>query len=274
GDDVLPHLSIRKLPLRWDRTIGIDVVAAMDEEIGPTVQHGRIGAHPAAGFVDPPAATSGVARPHEGDAALFPRRGAEAPDLRLAPDRERKILEPDAIEYVLPRGQPLDQRLGGEIGLRQGVDQDGAADILETVAGRNLDQHARWPVGAPPDDTRVDRNVARLDAVGDERAIGCAAELRPGEAGGGDARRRDRSRQEPAPRERRGAAARDDGHWASAVESTRRKLPASSDRGSTFSRRPCESSKCHWIALAGAETRAADIAMSFKSHRFVLFDHR
>src|SRR5919198_331937 len=61
GDDVLPYLSIRKFALRWDRTIGIDVVAAVDEEIGPMLQHGRVGAHPAAGFVDAPAAAGGVA---------------------------------------------------------------------------------------------------------------------------------------------------------------------------------------------------------------------
>jgi hypothetical protein len=61
GDDVPPYLSIRKLALRRDRTIGIDVVAAVDEEIRPVLEHGRVGAHPAAGFVDAPAAAGGVA---------------------------------------------------------------------------------------------------------------------------------------------------------------------------------------------------------------------
>ena len=48
------------------------------------------------------------------------RRGAEAPDHRLADDRRRrKVLEADAIEDVLPGRQAFDQRLGGEIGFRQ-----------------------------------------------------------------------------------------------------------------------------------------------------------
>ena len=34
------------------------------------------------------------------------------------------ILKPDAIEHVLPGRQTLDQRLGGEIGLRQRIDED------------------------------------------------------------------------------------------------------------------------------------------------------
>src|SRR5262249_22535716 len=52
GDDVPPHLSVRKLALRRDGTIGVDVVSAMDEEIGLPLQHGRIRAAAAAGFSD------------------------------------------------------------------------------------------------------------------------------------------------------------------------------------------------------------------------------
>jgi hypothetical protein len=85
-DDVLPYLSIRKSPLRWNRAIGIDVITAMDEEVGPTLQHGGVGAHSATRFVDAPTAAGGVARPDERYAAPFPRRRAKAPDLRLAQD--------------------------------------------------------------------------------------------------------------------------------------------------------------------------------------------
>jgi hypothetical protein len=63
--------------------------------------------------------------------------------LCFAEDRRHgMILEPDAIEHILAGRQPIDQRLGGEIGLRQCVDGDGAADDLEAVGGRHLDQHA------------------------------------------------------------------------------------------------------------------------------------
>src|SRR5262249_61616193 len=68
GDDVPPHLSVRKLALRRDGTIGVDVVSAMDEEIGLPFQHGRIGAHAAAAFIDAPASTGGGTWPDEGTA--------------------------------------------------------------------------------------------------------------------------------------------------------------------------------------------------------------
>src|SRR5262245_28121274 len=41
-DDVFPQLSVRKLPLRRDRTIGVDVVAAMDEKLRRGSLHRRI----------------------------------------------------------------------------------------------------------------------------------------------------------------------------------------------------------------------------------------
>jgi len=83
GHDVLPHASVRQLPLRLDRTVGIDVIAGMNEEIGPAFQHGGICAHPAARLVDPPAA-GGVPRPHERYIAPLARGGPETPDLRRA----------------------------------------------------------------------------------------------------------------------------------------------------------------------------------------------
>src|SRR3981081_373888 len=92
-------------------------------------------AHPAARLVDAPAAGR-VARPHERDVAPLARGSAKTPDLRRAQEGgERMILEPDAIEYVLPGLQTLDQRLGGEISLRQRIDEDRAANVLEAVGG-------------------------------------------------------------------------------------------------------------------------------------------
>jgi hypothetical protein len=76
----------------------------------------------------------GVARPHERDRALVARRGAKTAGHRLADDgRRSKILEADAVEDVLPRGQAVDEGVGGEIGFGQRVDEDGAVDGLETV---------------------------------------------------------------------------------------------------------------------------------------------
>jgi hypothetical protein len=46
----------------------------------------------------------------------------------------------------------VDQRIGGEVGLRQRVDIDRALDGLEAVRGGDLGQHARGTVRACPHD--------------------------------------------------------------------------------------------------------------------------
>src|SRR5262249_7705035 len=126
---------------------------------------GRISAHAPACLVDAPAAASGIARPHERDGAPFARRRAKTPDLRgTERARKRMILETDAIEHVLPGGQVLEQRLGGEMGLRQSVDEDRAANSLEDLAGRHLDQHARRSIRPRPDNRGIDGDIAGLDA--------------------------------------------------------------------------------------------------------------
>jgi hypothetical protein len=94
-----------------------------------------------------------------------------------------KVLKADAIENLLARRQTVDQRLGGEIALRQGVDIGTLVDHLETVGGGNLDLHAGRPVGARPNHGRVDRYVARLHAVRDCRPVSGKAQIRAGNGG-------------------------------------------------------------------------------------------
>jgi hypothetical protein len=172
----------------------------MDEEIRPVAQHGRVGAHAAAGLVDAPALAGGIAGPDERDGTAVARRAAKTSGHRLAHDRRRgQILEADTIEDVLARRQPLDQGIGGKIGFGQRVDEHGAVDGLEAVGGRNLSQHARRPIGARPDHGGVVGDVAGLDAVSNERAIGGAAEVRLGDAAGRGDRGRRRSRRQKPP---------------------------------------------------------------------------
>jgi hypothetical protein len=114
--------------------------------------------------------------------------------------RGRKVLEPDAIEDVLRGRQILDQCLGGKVGLGQRVDEYGVPDVLEAVAGRDFDEHARGPVCARPDHAGVDRHIARLHTVGDHGTIVRAAEVRFAQAAHrGERRGRGRPCQEPAP---------------------------------------------------------------------------
>src|SRR4029453_13914304 len=100
------------------------------------------------------------------------------------------------------------------------VDKDRMPDVLETFRRRDFDQHARGPIGARPDDAGVSRDVARLNAVADDRTISRAAKR--WKAAERDRRGQTcRVGQEPAPREHC-AGPRVDGHWASAVESQTR----------------------------------------------------
>src|ERR1700704_5682441 len=52
-------------------------------------------------------------------------------------------------------------------------------DVPEAFRGRDLDQHARRLVGASPHHAGIGRHVAGLNAMGDQRAIGSAAEVWP-----------------------------------------------------------------------------------------------
>ena len=238
GDDAAPDAAVGQFLLRDDGAVGINIVAAMDEEVGLIVAHGGVAAHAAACRIDAPALAHRVARPQEGDRAPVFRRRAEMPDLRLTEHRRGQILEAEAIEDVLVRRQVLDQRLCGEIGFRQRVDEHRAPDVAEAVGGRDLDQHARGTVSARPDHAGIDRHVARLHAVSDLRPVRREAQRGPREAADcGDGRRCRRGLQERATGERRATS---HCHWASAV-ATRRKVLADFDEGSNVMRRQDDS---------------------------------
>ena len=133
-------------------------------------------------FVDAPALTGGVARPDERDRAPVGRRGAETADHRLALDgRRREILEADAVEDVLAGRQTFEQQLGGQVAVRQRIHECALPHVLEAVRRRNLDPHPRRAVGPRPDHAGVDRHVAGLHAMRDQRPVG-----RPADRGLGD----------------------------------------------------------------------------------------
>jgi hypothetical protein len=240
GDDAAPYRAVGELLLRRDRTVGIDIVAAVDEEIRRIAVHGGVAAHATARHVDAPALAHRVAGPQERNRAPVGGRRAETPDLRLVEHRARQALEADAVENILARRQRVEQRFGGEVRFRQSVDEDAVPDLAKRVGGGDLDQHARGPVGACPDHAGASADVAGLHAMGDLRPVRCEAQAGACDAADRRAgRRRGSSLQQRAPRDGR-ALPYLDGHWASAVE-TRRKVASDSDEGSNFMRRPDDS---------------------------------
>jgi hypothetical protein len=104
----------------------------MNEEVRLVAQHSAVRAHAAAAFVDAPALAGGVARPCERDRAAVGRRGAEMAGLGLAKNHRRaEVLELHPVEDVLAGRKPLNQYLGGEVGLGQHVHVGGVLGVLE-----------------------------------------------------------------------------------------------------------------------------------------------
>ena len=64
-DDIAPEAAVRQFQFGLDRAVGIDVIAAMNEEVRAVFQHGGVGSHAAAGGIDAPALAGGIARPDE-----------------------------------------------------------------------------------------------------------------------------------------------------------------------------------------------------------------
>ena len=73
----------------------------------------------------------------------------------------RMIPEADAVEDVLAGRQTLDQRLGGEIALRQRVD-DTPGSRRGSFRWSRSRPEARRPFGARPHHTDIEQDVARL----------------------------------------------------------------------------------------------------------------
>src|SRR6185312_12705936 len=77
GDDVSPDPAVGQLQFPLHRTVRIDVVAGMNEEVGTVVEHRAVRPQAATAFVDAPALPQRIARPGEGYVATRRGRGAE-----------------------------------------------------------------------------------------------------------------------------------------------------------------------------------------------------
>jgi hypothetical protein len=119
--DVAPDLAVRQLQLGGDGTVGINVIAGMNEEIRPVVAHGPVGPKSPARGIDAPALARGIAGPDERQRVALRRRGTKMPDPGFSGEAARDIVEPHAIEDILPCGQTVEQHFRGEVAVRQRV---------------------------------------------------------------------------------------------------------------------------------------------------------
>ncbi len=63
GHDIPPGFPVRQFQLSGHRTVGVDVIAAMDEKVGAVFEHGLVGSHATASGIDAPALARGITRP-------------------------------------------------------------------------------------------------------------------------------------------------------------------------------------------------------------------
>jgi hypothetical protein len=167
---VLPHRSIRERHLLGQRSVRVDGVAAVDEEVRTPSPHRLVQAHPAPLGIDAPALAGGVGRPRERHIVQPLRRRQKAAlrgHARIA--RAGEIFEPHAVENALS-GRQL-----GEIDaprksarLARGGSHHPAC-TLERPGGRIFDDHARRAIGAAPEDCAVARDITARNARANRR---------------------------------------------------------------------------------------------------------
>jgi hypothetical protein len=83
GHQIGPYLAVFGGLARFDRAVGIDAIATMDEKMRLDPAHGLINPHAAKGLVDAPALACRIATPEEADVFAF-AQGMEVADDRFA----------------------------------------------------------------------------------------------------------------------------------------------------------------------------------------------
>lgn len=165
GRDVPPHAAVRQRDAGQDRAVGVDVVAAAQEEVGVQGAHVLVHAIAAELRVDAPALARDVARPQE----AHPVAAADGGGAERAGDGFARaagvvgVGEHHAVVDLLARRQVA--QAGGAREVRARADQRPVplGGPAERLRRGGLHDHAGGAVGAGPDQPRVRADVACLD---------------------------------------------------------------------------------------------------------------
>src|SRR5262249_48225861 len=147
-----------------DRTIGIDVVAAVDEELRIAPAHRLVDLHAAEVRIDAPVLAGGVAAPNEANvaaalAAAEPvlvvvrqtaQHHAAAFDRRAQRALVREALEAGADEYLTTGRQVHEVLARDEVGVLERVGADHALHVAPIGIEAVLDDQPRRPIAAAP----------------------------------------------------------------------------------------------------------------------------
>ena len=190
GDQIAPDAAVLGGNLGGDRPVGIDHIAAVQEEIRPAHAHAFVDAHAAEVRVDAVTLATGVTAPDEANVARARWCAAQMAEPGLAEHAAAGIFKARAVEDRLIRRQPAQVDAGGEVLAGIGDRRKHAPRIAETAARIPLDDQAAGAVAAAPDQRAVARHVTGLHTVKHLRAFarrgdngGRNAQSRQGEAG-------------------------------------------------------------------------------------------
>ena len=163
-----------------DRAVGVDGVAAVDEEQRAALAHRLVDLHAAERRVDPPALARRVAAPHEAQIAARmtrPRRSSSSPIRSSGGTTNRPVTGSPIARSLfrlwnetrtntsLPGFEALEILPRREVGRLQRVRADQALHLAEPLVVRPFDQHARRPIAAAPDHDRAVAGIAERQAL-------------------------------------------------------------------------------------------------------------
>ncbi|HEV8317427.1 MAG TPA: hypothetical protein VGQ10_08455 [Vicinamibacterales bacterium] len=173
---VAPGATAVERHLGLEGLVGVDRVAAVNEDVGLCASHHVVEAQPAPVGIDSPALSNRVGGPREGDVTpAGRRRRRKAACHRLTPRAQiGEVLEDHAVEDALTVSEVGEDDACGVIRRFECRGTGGATDVAEALRRRVLDEHPGRAVAATPDDGAAGADVAGGHALRDtwSRALG------------------------------------------------------------------------------------------------------
>ncbi|MNQ79724.1 hypothetical protein D3C85_946760 [compost metagenome] len=169
--DVAPHPAAFGGQLRRHRAVGVDGIAAVDEEVRQAQTHGLVDTHAADVRVDAEALADSVTAPDKADIPTTLRHAAQVTEPGLAGHTGPGVFEGHTVENRLVGRQSGQLDARREIGAGVGQGRDEPARVVEQTAGVPLDDHSRRTIAAAPDHCPVAQQVTGLYPVGQLRTL-------------------------------------------------------------------------------------------------------
>lgn len=168
GGEVTPALALFHRQLGRDRAVGVDGIAAVQEEIRIALAHRAVDTHAADVRVDAEALADGVAAPDKAHIAARLRCTAQVAVDGRAQHAAVGIFEAHAIEDVLIARQTAQVRACGEVVRRRRGRAVHAPRLTQAWTRVPFHPQPRRAIGTAPQHRAVVQHIAALHTVGDD----------------------------------------------------------------------------------------------------------